>query len=391
MAERGISGNALARKIPCDKALVSRYINGHQKPSPRMARLIDDALGMGGELMRIAVQLPDLPCEDTTLPADDQLEPWEIADVLTRSPVSATAIDFMERAATGFSARYPSTSPTALAPEVHTMLGQAKDALGHPQPVNTRSRYVRLVGLLCGVAGQIADDMGQAERAAGYFDAGAVAATEIGDGDLAAWILAVRSIGVFFRRDYAATVAMLAQARVAANSSGPRRRAWLDALSARATAAAVAREQHAAGREVMGYLDAASDHLNMATGQPEGTEFFDRARLTGIAGTALLLLRDTREARGLLADALAARSADDVKGRARLMLDLAECFAAEGEPEEAARIGNDALNLSGAVVQPVLARAREISKTMQQWGELRAVSDFGARLADASSRLGTEG
>jgi transcriptional regulator with XRE-family HTH domain len=391
MAERGISGNALARKIPCDKALISRYLTGRQQPSPRMARLVDDALGAGGELAELAARLPDRPGKDGALAAAGQLEPWEIADVLTQSPASTTAIDFMERATTGLAARYPYTPPAILAPEVQAMLRRIKAALSRSQPVSTRNRCVRLAGMLCGIAGQAADDMGQGARAAGYFDVGELAAAEIGHGDLAAWILAVRSIGVFFRGDYSAAMAMLGRARGAAEDSAPRRRAWLDALSAQATAAAAARARHAGTHEVIGYLDSASSHLDKAIGPPGGTDFFDRPRLTGIAGTALLLLRDTRGARGMLSDALASRSAADAKGRARLMLDLAECFAADGEPEEAARLGNDALSLSGAVVPSLLVRAREVSRALRRWEELQAVSDFGSHLTDISPRLGTEG
>lgn len=57
MAGRGISGNALAKQVPCDPALVSRYVNGKQRPSAKMARLIDKALGAGGELAVLA-ELP---------------------------------------------------------------------------------------------------------------------------------------------------------------------------------------------------------------------------------------------------------------------------------------------------------------------------------------------
>jgi transcriptional regulator with XRE-family HTH domain len=58
MAERGVSGNALARKVPCDSALISRYRCGKQKPSVRMARAIDDALDAQGALVALASPAP---------------------------------------------------------------------------------------------------------------------------------------------------------------------------------------------------------------------------------------------------------------------------------------------------------------------------------------------
>ena len=50
MAERGISGIALARQVPCDRALVSRYLSGKQPPSARMAARFDDVLAADGSL-----------------------------------------------------------------------------------------------------------------------------------------------------------------------------------------------------------------------------------------------------------------------------------------------------------------------------------------------------
>jgi transcriptional regulator with XRE-family HTH domain len=53
MAEREISGKALARKVPCDPALLSRYVNGKQEPSRRIAGLLDKALDAEGRLVAL--------------------------------------------------------------------------------------------------------------------------------------------------------------------------------------------------------------------------------------------------------------------------------------------------------------------------------------------------
>ncbi len=58
MAERGISGRALARLVHCDAALICRYRSGKQPPSAKMAALIDDALGAEGALVAEAVPRP---------------------------------------------------------------------------------------------------------------------------------------------------------------------------------------------------------------------------------------------------------------------------------------------------------------------------------------------
>ncbi|MGX7829778.1 hypothetical protein ACTG9Q_32305 [Actinokineospora sp. 24-640] len=66
------------------------------------------------------------------------------------------------------------------------------------------------------------------------------------------------------------------------------------------------------------------------------------ARLRGIAGSAWLAMRDTAKAAPVLRDALDRRAARDSKGRALLMLDLAECLVHDGEVEEAARVAVEA-------------------------------------------------
>jgi transcriptional regulator with XRE-family HTH domain len=50
MAERGLGVLALARRVPCDKALISRLAAGRQQPSAQIARRLDDILEVGGAL-----------------------------------------------------------------------------------------------------------------------------------------------------------------------------------------------------------------------------------------------------------------------------------------------------------------------------------------------------
>jgi hypothetical protein len=311
--------------------------------------------------------------------------PWELADALTRSSVSMTALDFMERSVNALAARYPFTAPSDLTPGVHAMLARVHDALGQPQPAKVRTRCVRLGGILCGVAGQLADDTGRHDQAVGYFKVGELAGTEAGDPGLIAWVLAIRSIGHFFRREYVRSAELITRADAAAGGSTARRRAWLAVLSARAHAAlADQRGDVAANRsDVMRAVERAYADVQTADGPPSGTDFFDKPRLDGMAGTTLLLLRDTRGARELLGSALAHRAANDFKGRALLMLDLAECMAMDGEPERSAELAGGALDTVGdGVVLPVAVRARAIRSILQPWERTRAVRELDGRLAE---------
>lgn len=60
-------------------------------------------------------------------------------------------------------------------------------------------------------------------------------------------------------------------------------------------------------------------------GPASGTDFFDRDRLDGIAGSTFVLLRDTSRAVDLISRAIERRPYSDAKGRALLILDQATC------------------------------------------------------------------
>ncbi len=61
MAQRGIGTRALARRVPCDAALISRLSHGKQRPSAQMARRLDEVLSADGELARVAAASSEVP------------------------------------------------------------------------------------------------------------------------------------------------------------------------------------------------------------------------------------------------------------------------------------------------------------------------------------------
>lgn len=137
-------------------------------------------------------------------------------------------------------------------------------------------------------------------------------------------------------------------------------------------------------------VDDARDWLE-AAGAPTDTDFFDGPRLAGMTGTTLLLLGDTEGAKAHISEALAGRASGDVKGRALLTLDLAECMAASREPEEAAGLAVRAVSMTGTgIVLPVAARAATVHRALQPWSGTRAVAELGGCLADITV-TGTEG
>jgi hypothetical protein len=118
---------------------------------------------------------------------------------------------------------------------------------------------------------------------------------------------------------------------------------------------------------------------------PQGTEFFDPPRLDGMAGAVYRLLRDTDRAAPLLVQALDRRPSRDAKGRALVLLDLADCHVVTAEPEEGARIAMQALDVAdGALVRPILTRARALRSGLVR-ADTKAVADFDARLREITA------
>ncbi|MGM1058454.1 hypothetical protein [Saccharothrix sp. Mg75] len=274
----------------------------HNLPSPEIVRAIDRALDAGGVLVslreqgkreqeRLRRESAPREAEDRSrasvergqdvlpFPTAADIDPRVLADALTHSRIDGTAFDHMERAA---------TTTVAL-------------SRGGP------------VGVLAGIAGHL--DLDRHSDADRYFDLAGLAALEAESPDLAAWVLAVHSLGPFFRGI-------------------------------------------------------------------TGTDFFDAARLDGMAGTTHLLLRWTDHAAPLLRSALERRAHTDVEGRALLALDLAECHLHDDEPDEAARVATTALEWAGnTMVDPILTRAESIRARV-----VRSIGPAGARSLDARLR-----
>src|SRR5215475_13921628 len=111
----GLSQLQLAAAVYFSQSLISKVENGAERPSYDFVRACDDALGAGGQLLRL-VGAP------RPTSGDAEIEAWELADALTRSSISLQTLDHMERAVYGHAARYPSSAPAALMVPVQQQL-----------------------------------------------------------------------------------------------------------------------------------------------------------------------------------------------------------------------------------------------------------------------------
>lgn len=376
--DTGLSQASLARRVSASQSYVSKVENGLEQASPEFAKVCDEALEAGGALAAL------VPARRPPRLGADDVEAWELADVLTATTLSSRTLEQMRRAVFGYAGTYPQATPDELLLPVHRQLRRLRQALAQPQPVVVRRQAVQLAGVLAGVAGNLALDVHRDAQAEGYFDVAAMAGEEAEDGDLIAWALATRSLVPFFAGRPADAVELLDHAAVVAQrSSSPRRQAWVAALLARASAAA------GDAKTALSQLDAAGAALAVAS-PPEGNDFFDEPRLVGFAGSTLLLLHRAGEASELLVDSVKRRPAGDAKGRALATLDLASCRLVEDHPDEATRLVEESLRIArGGVVAPIISRIQDVQADMMAVDPTSA-AQVGQLLRDATRAEGQE-
>lgn len=311
------------------------------------------------------------------------VEPWELIDALTRSSIGHRTLDHLEVSVSGCAERYPAEGPRQLGPSIHRQLGRIRTALDHPQPLAVRQRLTRLLGYLSVLAANVAADLGDAIGAAGFYDVADQAALEAGDDGVRAWANANRAIASFAAGDHADAGVLLAGATDHGRHAVPRRRAWIAALLARSQAQAG--DRTAALRA----LDESRGLLDQVDDPPGGTDFFDDTRLAGLRGSTLLALGDVAEAENLIRSAMSGRSSSDLKGRALLGLELAQCRILDREYDEAARLALESLAMaSTTIVGPIVTKARGIAGALSAAGAASAAAPVLGELQAASQSLG---
>src|SRR5215831_15265904 len=117
MARRGMGVRALARQVPCNHALISRYLNGHQAVSPGMAARLDGLLGAGGELVALAC-----PAQ-AGAGAGEEVAAVDLARLVTASDVGAATVERVEHAVDDLAVAYPGTTPSVLLARTRAHLG----------------------------------------------------------------------------------------------------------------------------------------------------------------------------------------------------------------------------------------------------------------------------
>ena len=158
MDERGVSGSALSRQVPCDRALISRYLSGKRQPSRKMAARIDEVLAAGGDL--VALMSTGRPAAGITAPGDpggfeDEITAIEFACRAAASDTGEATVRRLEQAADDLATAYPGTSPAELLGRIRMHLGYVSRLLDGRKSLTEHRRLLVSAGWLSLLAGHL--------------------------------------------------------------------------------------------------------------------------------------------------------------------------------------------------------------------------------------------
>lgn len=357
----GLTQGRIAKAVGIDQSEVSRLVNGRKQ--------IRDLVQAQHWLKALGVPATLLPATPTTEQTADLAS--DLTQLLETSGAE-DSISRLEQAAERMGS-YPGLAPSSLWSATNEDLRLARNLLAGRLSLREHEAVLRAVAILAGTSAHLLMDMADWPDADRHLALCLRAGEQLDDPDLYAWCLGMAAVDAGVRRDWTTAAEHLDNSEALPLRPG-RRAAWLAAQHARAYAGLG--EPSAALRS----LDHAWKQLGRAD-EPTSTDFFDEARLAGMAGTVQLMLNRPDDARNTITEAIEQRRSDDVKGIALLMLDNAECYIQQSAPDAAAHQVRVAEQLARQqLVAPIRTRMRRLRRQMEPWADTVAVKQLDVEL-----------
>ncbi len=292
MRERELSGRGLARRVPCDASLISRLAGGRRRPSPRMARRLDELLGASGALVeaaapgRVAVRSDECEVDEMRRrellgamvagPLAVQLEQIRRhLDGVAGAVASERDADEWERVAERYSREVLSVPAVVYVPHLLADAGEVTERLASASGA-VRVRLGRSAAMIAALAAVGLSALGDPMTAGRWWRTSVRVASESGDGELAAMILGRQAVKSLYRAGGSSDALRLADRALAA--AGDQACAGVvSAWSARAQAFAAA-GRHADAVMAVAEQRAAWERLPEGASRDAGSEFGQHER-----------------------------------------------------------------------------------------------------------------
>lgn len=357
MDARGVGVRELARQIHYNAGHISNLRSGKARPSPELARELDDYFAAGGTLAALAPTVGR--GAPTQAPLTDELAAVELARRAEASDVSDGTLERLELAFDDLATAYPRTPSAELLSSVRAHLGYTTSLLDGRATLAQRRRLLVSGGWLSLLAATCLIDMCHDRPAAAYLRTAEQLAQETGHTELSAWCAETRAWQMLTAGDYRAAVELSRIAQqvaprktsVCIQATAQEGRAWArlgDSRETRTTLATVER--------LVSPLAVPERPEHHYVCDPQKADVYLATTLTWVGDHAA-----EPAARGILA-ALQAHGAAPPRPRriALARLDLGLALVSVGKHDEATANAMDAIR-SGGLAPVDKPRVREIS------------------------------
>ncbi|WP_405814134.1 XRE family transcriptional regulator [Streptomyces sp. NBC_01390] len=324
--------------VPMSRRTFDRWMKGdltERGPRPDTARVLEYLFGMAvGQVFAESDEgLAGLPAGQLPVEEPDQAEAVRrrLEGVLTSGHISEAGLASWEETLAwhGRATRFRPESD--LLRDLRRDVDALSRALDQRQSLGAMRRLTRFSAQMAGLMSLVLVRQGDDHHANAWLRVAKIAAEEVGDSDVRAWILAEDAYALFYCGDLTGAARSARRAQV--SSVQPTVGAALAApLEARAHAVMGDR------REAEAALGRAEDTLAHLHGDDTAESAFgyNEAQLRFHQGNALTHLGQTDRAREAQQRALQLYPADEHLDRALIELDAAMCLFLDGEPAGAA-------------------------------------------------------
>ena len=255
MAARGLGVRALARRVHCDPALISRLAAGKQNPSPKIAALLDEELVAGGTLTGSPRSTPRAAAGPEP-GLDDELAAIEISRRASSTSVGEATVGRLEQAVNDLAVSYSHLTPGVLLRRVRGYLDYATGLIDGKVTLGEHQRLLVTTGWLSLLSATCLIDLRRFPAAAAYLRTAAELARETGQAEIAAWALETKAWQLVTDGAYERAVALSQAAQRTAPQEGSaviqataqEARAWARLGAGRETRAALARAKRSRRR-----------------------------------------------------------------------------------------------------------------------------------------------
>jgi transcriptional regulator with XRE-family HTH domain len=355
MDGRGVGVRELARQVHYNPGHISNLRNGKARPSPELARELDDYFAAHGALAALA-PTGDLLAPQMSLV--DELAAMELARRAEASDVSDGTCERLELAFDDFATAYPRTPSVELLSSVREYLGYTTSLLEGRATLTQRHRLLVSGSWLALLAATCLIDLDKDRSALAYLRTAEQLARETGHAEISAWVIETRAWLELTSGDYRKAAELSRAAQGVAPRDGS---AYIQATAQEGRAMARMGDATATTR-VLTRIEALVSPLTMPD-RPEHHYRYDPAKAEAYTATTLSWVGDPAAeqfAREVLARLESPPDGSPRHRRAAIArLDLSLALIAAGKPDEAAAIAMQAV-LSGRIVPSNYWRAREV-------------------------------